>query len=299
MPYQSCTSATKLPFNVPLSVLSAFLCQKVAPSPSPKLSVISLICFLTSFYDIGGAVRCPSALIDLCHLASASFDYMKMSANVKEVPTVIVTSRPRATSRDSYATSLKTPRAARFAEATAVNSPIEPNNSSKYPYKSVQTNHYLPQPQPSDVDFGFMNDKHASQMTVEMEEIDGHLPHAAITPASPLMSPPLKSAMKTPGQAPRNFGNILSPTFTEDEALEKQEILTDKEQANDLVSSHSCTLRTNKTCADTYPAESQDQGANGQDAPPRCQLFLLADCPVNALNHIHNLQYNEILTATE
>ncbi|GAB7349614.1 hypothetical protein MBLNU459_g0299t1 [Dothideomycetes sp. NU459] len=157
-----------------------------------------------------------------------------MSANEKTVPTIVVTSRPRAVSQDSHASSLKTPRVARFAEATAVNSPIEPKSFNKYPPKNVETNHYTPQPQPSDIGFGFMNDKHASHVTVEMEEADNHLPHAAITPASPLMSPPLKSAMKTPGHAPRNFGNILSPTFHEEEALEKQEALTEIEQAKDL-----------------------------------------------------------------
>ena len=46
----------------------------------------------------------------------------------------------------------------------------------------------------------------------------------------------LKSAMKTPGGAPRDFHNILSPTFKEDEVLEKQEAQTEKTQAQDLVS---------------------------------------------------------------
>lgn len=58
---------------------------------------------------------------------------------------------------------------------------------------------------------------------------------------TPLMSSPLKSAMKTPGAAPRGFGNMLAPAFwepvlhEEEDALEKQEGLTDIDQAKDLV----------------------------------------------------------------
>lgn len=98
-------------------------------------------------------------------------------------------------------------------------------------------NHYAPQPQPSDIGFGYMNEKHISAVTVEMEETEqnNHMP-SGVTPQTPLMSPPLKSAMKTPGAAPRNFGNILSPTFHEEEALEKHEESTDVQQAKDLVS---------------------------------------------------------------
>lgn len=47
---------------------------------------------------------------------------------------------------------------------------------------------------------------------------------------------PLKSAMKTPGAAPRDLHTILSPTFKEEEKLEKFEAHTDKEQAKDVVS---------------------------------------------------------------
>jgi hypothetical protein len=42
--------------------------------------------------------------------------------------------------------------------------------------------------------------------------------------------------MKTPGMAPRNFGNLMSPTFQEEHILEKRELATEKEQAKDLVS---------------------------------------------------------------
>ncbi|PSE33093.1 hypothetical protein C7G84_19330, partial [Acinetobacter baumannii] len=50
-----------------------------------------------------------------------------------------------------------------------------------------------------------------------------------MTPASPL-----KSAMRVPGTPARKIENPLSPTFREEEILEKREKDTDKEQANDL-----------------------------------------------------------------
>ena len=50
-----------------------------------------------------------------------------------------------------------------------------------------------------------------------------------LTPASPL-----KSAMKVPGTPGRTL-NPLSPTFREEQILEKTEGMTEKEQAKDLV----------------------------------------------------------------
>lgn len=51
-----------------------------------------------------------------------------------------------------------------------------------------------------------------------------------MTPASPL-----KSAMKVPGTPARRLDNPLSPTFREEQILEKTEEETEKEQAKDLV----------------------------------------------------------------
>lgn len=53
-----------------------------------------------------------------------------------------------------------------------------------------------------------------------------------MTPASPL-----KSAMRIPGTPARKFENPLSPTFREEEILEKREKDTDLEQSKDVVSS--------------------------------------------------------------
>lgn len=78
-------------------------------------------------------------------------------------------------------------------------------------------------------------------MSVEMEEVDDNQLPPARTPrtAAPLLSPPLKSAMKTPGAMPKSAKSAMfSPMpFSEEEELEKQEALTEKEQVKDLVSS--------------------------------------------------------------
>ena len=143
-----------------------------------------------------------------------------MAANDKKTATVTVEKR---SSRDSLAPSLKTPRTARFAEATSVYSPID----ARSPFADPPLNHYRPQPQVSDVGFGYVQ-------SVEMEETDKkYLP-----PPTPMT--PLKSALKSPGAPPRTPGAetmILSPTFREEQMLEKREELTEKEQAQDLVCS--------------------------------------------------------------
>lgn len=146
--------------------------------------------------------------------------------------------------------SLKSPRTARFAEDTAVHSPIE---RTQQPFNEPvsTTNHYMAQPQPSDVGFGYVNrSRHES---VEMPDTDNNEYPITTTvlkapPKGPLKSP-LKSAMKTPGAPPRDFGAVLSPTFKEEQFLEKTEDYTEKIQAKDLVSSP-CSTSHNCACAD-------------------------------------------------
>ncbi|KAI9674490.1 MAG: hypothetical protein M1817_001828 [Caeruleum heppii] len=134
---------------------------------------------------------------------------------------VTVTSRPRTSSSSS---SLKTPRTPRFAEATAVHSPIEPSQAGRSPFAdppAIMENHYQPQAQPSDVGFGYLaeNDasRHASYVGVAIDD----------APKSPL-----KSALKVPGTPGRL--NPMSPTFKEEQVLEKHEEATEKENAKDL-----------------------------------------------------------------
>ena len=95
------------------------------------------------------------------------------------------------------------------------------------------TNHYMAQPQPADVGFGYIN-KHDSVEMPETDTNNGYYP--AQTPKSPMKSP-LKSAMKTPGAAPKELNAVFSPTFKNEDLLEKQEKHTEKEQERDIVSS--------------------------------------------------------------
>jgi hypothetical protein len=138
-----------------------------------------------------------------------------MAANDKKTSAVTI---ERRTSKDSLAPSVKTPRIARFAEATSVYSPID----ARSPFADPPTTHYAPQPQVSDVGFGYVQ-------SVEMEETDKkYLP-------PPTPKTPLRSAMKSPGAPPRTAETmILSPTFREEQILEKREEMTEKEQAKDL-----------------------------------------------------------------
>jgi hypothetical protein len=144
-----------------------------------------------------------------------------MSTNNKKGLTVTI---ERRNTDDSTSSEVKTPRTARFAEATSVYSPID---APKSPFAVYPTNHYKPQPQVSDVGFGYVQ-------PVEMEETD----RKYLPPPTP--KGPLKSALKSPGAPPRAPGRpsmILSPTFREERDLEKQEVSLEKEQAKDIVSS--------------------------------------------------------------
>ena len=130
----------------------------------------------------------------------------------------------RRTSTSSSDQSLKVPRTPRFAEATTVYSPIEAGESGRSPFadppkKSFRVSQsFMAEAQPSDIGFGYINDP--SRQHVEVP----------LTPASPL-----KSAMKVPGTPGRKIDNPLSPTFREEQILEKHEEMTEKEQAKDLV----------------------------------------------------------------
>ena len=136
-----------------------------------------------------------------------------------------VSVRPRTSSTSSSALSIKTPRTARFAEATSVNSPIDPRTTGRSPFADppLTTQYLMPQPQPSDVGFGYMTDnqasKHSSFGGVEVP----------LTPNSPL-----KSALKPPG-TPGRLANPLSPTFREEQILEKREEHTENQNAKDVV----------------------------------------------------------------
>ncbi|KAH8676053.1 hypothetical protein BX600DRAFT_194432 [Xylariales sp. PMI_506] len=121
-------------------------------------------------------------------------------------------SRSSSAGSSSTDSSLKAPRTPRFAEATAVHSPVDGHN----PFADERAE--VAQAQPADVGFGYINQtSHRESVNVPM------------TPKTPL-----KSAMKVPGTPGRKFENPLSPTFMEEDRLEKREKDTEKEQARDL-----------------------------------------------------------------
>lgn len=122
-------------------------------------------------------------------------------------------------SSDTTVSSLKSPRTARFAEATTVHSPTEPTQIGRSPFADPP-NHTQSRPDVSDVGFGYVTANDPSQ------HVSHHQP-----PNSPL-----KSALKVPGTPGRTL-NPLSPTFREEFYVEKQEKAAEKENERDLVSS--------------------------------------------------------------
>ncbi|KAL8419828.1 hypothetical protein RB594_002841 [Gaeumannomyces avenae] len=131
----------------------------------------------------------------------------------KKRPAALNLSPVRKSSTDSTSStsSLKNPRTPRFAEATSIHSPIE--DTGKKPFDDEKA--YRAQAQPSDMGFGYINN---SEVTA-----------VPMTPMSPL-----KSAMRAPGMPARKIDNPLSPTFREEQILERREASTDVMQAKDL-----------------------------------------------------------------
>lgn len=136
-----------------------------------------------------------------------------MAPDERKRPSALKLSPSRSSSSGSSTESLKHPRTPRFAEATSIHSPVEGEGFFADPEKG-----FKPQAQPGDIGFGYINNgSHDDAVGVPM------------TPRSPL-----KSAMKVPGTPARRFDNPLSPTFREEQILEKTEAANDKEQARDL-----------------------------------------------------------------
>ena len=165
---------------------------------------------------------------------------------------------PRRSSSSALSLSVKTPRAARFAEATSVNSPVDPTTAGRSPFADppIQTTYLMPQPQPSDVGFGYVSDNQASR----------HASFAGVeVPLSP--SSPLKSALKPPG-TPARFANPLSPTFREEQILEKHEEKTEKQNAADLVIEPFSPARPTTN----MPPESENSSPRGEDGSSRSQF---------------------------
>jgi hypothetical protein len=135
-----------------------------------------------------------------------------MALNLTPARTMSAGSASSVSSSSTSSSLAKPPRTPRFAEATAVHSPIEPK---RLPFSDRSQ---VVQAQPGDVGFGYIGGNN-NRESVAMP----------MTPRSPL-----KSAMKAPGAGARSFANPLSPTFREEEVLEKREKSTEKDQAKDL-----------------------------------------------------------------
>jgi hypothetical protein len=161
--------------------------------------------------------------------------------------------------------SLKPPRTPRFAEATSVHSPIDGRSPFADPEKS-----HVAQAQPGDIGFGYINNR-----------------ESVAVPMTP--KTPLKSALKVPG-TPARFNNPLSPTFREEDVLEKREQSTDKEQARDVV----CFITAQKSIHKTDKSiENQGSSSHGQVCSAWRQLQLLSNHSFHDLNIIHYFQCNQ------
>lgn len=125
-------------------------------------------------------------------------------------------------SSDSGA-SLKSPRTARFAEATTIHSPLEQTNRSPFadPTKNQSSGGV------GDLGFGYVTANDPAQHAQD-----------SMPPVSPL-----RSGLRVPNTA-RSL-NPLSPTFREEYMLGKQEKHAEKENARDLVRTHYQLLTSN------------------------------------------------------
>ncbi len=190
----------------------------------------------------------------------------------------ITTRSTRTSSSSSSSSSQKVARTARFAEATSVNSPVSGPTENRSPFADPPEM-AAQQAQPSDVGFGYLSNEPVAQQATLQPNMNGPL------------SPPLKSALKTPG-TPGRMLNPLSPTFREEQILEKHEEDTEKEQVKDLVSLPAllvASLQALLICS----VESQNPCADGKDDAPWCQLLLLLDSPCSAHNNLQYLQCHQ------
>lgn len=195
-------------------------------------------------------------------------------------------------SSKSSSASLKSPRAARFAEDTAVISPIEPSGQRKAPWAhdAPSSTHLAPQPQPADVGFGYIGDRASAHSSKIAAAVD-----VPMTPRSPL-----KSALKSPGAPPRMIPsqNPLSPTWQEEDMLDKEEDKTEKQQQKDVVS---------RIWSLGLPAQSllivikayQSPRAHRQDLLALYQFLLQSYRYFHDGIHLHNLQRFALVAAAK
>ncbi|KAK5943422.1 hypothetical protein PMZ80_004429 [Knufia obscura] len=144
------------------------------------------------------------------------------SIDLDEKELQVTTRTVRADSDSStFSDGLATPRKTRFAEATSVHSPAKGPGEYRSPFADPPTAMATTEHKPSDVGFGYIGDNGPVEQHATVPVLYG--PNGA----------PLKSAMKTPGTTTR-LVNPLSPTFREEQMLEREEEKTEKQQAKDL-----------------------------------------------------------------
>ena len=162
----------------------------------------------------------PIDIVDNAQRRSRTVEFDVMDD--KKYPTVSTRSRNSSSSSNA---SLKTPRTARFAEATTVYSPVGPTMTGRSPFADPPEH----AGKPSDVGFGYVMDNDAAM------HASYPVKQEATMYANGPLTAPLKSALKTPG-TPGRMLNPLSPTFKEELKLAEVEEKTDEQNAKDLVS---------------------------------------------------------------
>jgi hypothetical protein len=154
-------------------------------------------------------------------------DLDEKSDFVKQSTRSIRTNSTASSIRSSSGGDRPAARRARFAEATSVFSPASGPGDNQSPFADPPTKmegaSSREGPKPSDVGFGYISDNQPVEQNVYIRSD----PNGAA-------GQPLKSALKTPGTASRML-NPLSPTFREEQMLEKEEMKTEIQQAKDLV----------------------------------------------------------------
>lgn len=171
----------------------------------------------------------------------------------------------RKASSDSTSTTSslgKPPRTPRFAEATSIHSPIEPRGDTNV----------FPESQPADIGFGYINSNRES----------------TTMPMSPRS--PLKSALRMPGTPGRGL-NPLSPTFREEQVLEKREASTDVEQVKDLVCISITPRSVQRAFSLTRLPENKNQGPDGKVCSSWSKLQLRSDRARYAVIYLDHLQH--------
>lgn len=142
----------------------------------------------------------------------------------------------------------------------------------------------MAQSQPSDIGFGYISQHNGSH---DPQGIPVEIPQ---TPGSPL-----KSAMKTPGTPGRRIENLLSPTFREEQVLEKTEHETDKEQEKDLV----CDIFELLSSSTNNITESQNPCTHGKICSSIRQLQLQSHRPLHAFHDLFHLQCHQGSASTK